>query len=277
MASAFLFYRVNYKTYPGYGSWLCSLFAMAIGYCSIIFRETMPTALGIGLTNVAFISVGVFRLDAVKRFTQGQELKKVYYLLPVAVLPFAMYFYLVKDAIIIRTFFTSLFLALPALLISAELYKNRNRENSNLFLAIAGLNAFNVLLLMLRAIIGLSSTNATLFSSEKIHQIYFLAVIVIEVGVGIAWLMMNNQRLEVELRASRDSLQTTNTELEKALSEVKALSGIIPICMHCKEIRDDKGYWNQLETFISRHSEAKFNHSICPRCLKEKYPDLDDD
>lgn len=59
--------------------------------------------------------------------------------------------------------------------------------------------------------------------------------------------------------------------LKRALDEVKALSGIVPICMYCKEIRDDKGYWNNLEKFISERSEAEFSHSICPDCLKENF------
>jgi PAS domain S-box-containing protein len=64
-------------------------------------------------------------------------------------------------------------------------------------------------------------------------------------------------------------------ELEKALSEVKALSGLLPICSSCKKIRDDMGYWNQIESYIHKHSEAQFSHSICPECAKKLYPDID--
>lgn len=56
------------------------------------------------------------------------------------------------------------------------------------------------------------------------------------------------------------------TELETALAHVKLLQGILPICSYCKNIRDDQNYWQQLETFISSHSEAQFSHSICPSC-----------
>ena len=64
-------------------------------------------------------------------------------------------------------------------------------------------------------------------------------------------------------------------ELQKALSEVRTLKGIIPICASCKKIRDDKGYWEQIETYINKHSEAGFSHSICPECAKKIYPDFD--
>lgn len=61
-------------------------------------------------------------------------------------------------------------------------------------------------------------------------------------------------------------------QLQKALAEVKTLRGIIPICMICKKIRDDKGYWEQVEVYIHKHSEANFSHGICPDCLKERFP-----
>ena len=66
-------------------------------------------------------------------------------------------------------------------------------------------------------------------------------------------------------------------ELHKALDKVKTLSGFLPICASCKKIRDDKGYWNQIEAYISEHSEAEFSHGICPECSKKLYPDFYDD
>ena len=71
-----------------------------------------------------------------------------------------------------------------------------------------------------------------------------------------------------------NELDKKNVELDKAIQEVKSLSGMLPICSHCKSIRDDKGYWSQVEDYISRHSEADFSHGICPACIKELYPEL---
>lgn len=62
-------------------------------------------------------------------------------------------------------------------------------------------------------------------------------------------------------------------ELQQAMDKIKVLSGIVPICMHCKKIRDDQGYWNQLEAFISNNSDTQFSHCICQDCLKEHHPD----
>ena len=62
-------------------------------------------------------------------------------------------------------------------------------------------------------------------------------------------------------------------ELQEALSKIKVLSGLVPICAHCKKIRDDSGYWNQLEDYIARHSEMVFSHGTCPECARKLYPD----
>ncbi len=63
-------------------------------------------------------------------------------------------------------------------------------------------------------------------------------------------------------------------DLQDALANVKSLSGLLPICASCKKIRDDKGYWSQVESYIQTHSEATFTHGICPDCVKKWYPDL---
>ena len=63
-------------------------------------------------------------------------------------------------------------------------------------------------------------------------------------------------------------------ELKNVLDQVKQLSGMLPICSSCKMIRDDKGYWSQIESYIRDHSEAEFSHSICPECAKKLYPDV---
>jgi PAS domain S-box-containing protein len=66
-------------------------------------------------------------------------------------------------------------------------------------------------------------------------------------------------------------------ELQKTLAEVKTLKGLIPICASCKKIRDDTGFWSQIESYVMRHSDAKFSHGICPDCTKKLYPEYADE
>jgi hypothetical protein len=72
------------------------------------------------------------------------------------------------------------------------------------------------------------------------------------------------------LREEKDSLQ-------RALSKIRTLSGLLPICSSCKKIRDDKGYWHQVESYISDHSKAEFSHSICPECTEKLYSEYIDE
>ncbi|HJP17545.1 MAG TPA: response regulator [Nitrospinota bacterium] len=71
-------------------------------------------------------------------------------------------------------------------------------------------------------------------------------------------------------------LKKTNQELQDALDKVKLLSGLIPICANCKDVRDDGGNWKQVEDYIQTHSEAQFSHGICIKCTKELYPEFYD-
>ena len=77
-----------------------------------------------------------------------------------------------------------------------------------------------------------------------------------------------------ERKQTEESLQEERNKLQDALNKVKTLSGLLPICSHCKKIRDDKGYWNQIEDYLRDHSEANFSHGICPECAKKLYPEF---
>ena len=71
-----------------------------------------------------------------------------------------------------------------------------------------------------------------------------------------------------------DKLTVEKGKLEKAMREIKTLSGLIPICSSCKQVRDDKGFWHQVEAFVGDHSNARFSHGICPDCYQRLYPDF---
>ena len=89
-----------------------------------------------------------------------------------------------------------------------------------------------------------------------------------EIGqLAEAFNKMNERRKQVEAELREEIRQHQET-----LEDKKVLSGLIPICASCKNIRDDKGYWNQIEIYIREHSEAEFSHGLCPDCVKKLYP-----
>lgn len=107
--------------------------------------------------------------------------------------------------------------------------------------------------------------------------VLLLSVYVVRHGMRTA----EKRRLaEEEVRWHQEHLEglvrKRTEELEKALAEVKRLSGFLPICASCKKIRDDEGYWQQVEVYIRDRSEAQFSHGICPDCAEKLYPGLTD-
>ncbi len=91
-------------------------------------------------------------------------------------------------------------------------------------------------------------------------------------------LQETNARLEGEIagrKAAQAQREQLIVQLKEALARVQTLRGLIPICASCKKIRDDKGYWNQVETYVAEHSDAEFTHSICPACARRLYPDIE--
>jgi hypothetical protein len=82
------------------------------------------------------------------------------------------------------------------------------------------------------------------------------------------------QEVRERERAEREK-EALIQELQDTLAQVKTLKGLVPICSHCHRIRDDRGFWNQLEKYLHEHSDASFSHGICPSCMKENYPEID--
>lgn len=78
---------------------------------------------------------------------------------------------------------------------------------------------------------------------------------------------------ETSLRQKRE-LERVNQELKEALDTIETLRGILPICSHCKKIRDDEGTWTRIEEYIAMHSDVQFSHGICPECLRKFYPEF---
>ena len=91
--------------------------------------------------------------------------------------------------------------------------------------------------------------------------------------IAFTGLTLFSAAAEISRAKANLKLIEKNKELKRLLSEVKELSGLLPICAHCKKIRDDKGYWNEVEEYLLDHSKADFSHSLCPGCAKKLYPE----
>jgi len=109
---------------------------------------------------------------------------------------------------------------------------------------------------------------ANLFAGKFIHN-YLIEYWNILVYFGFFIVVVD---LISEEKIISDNNKILIGKLQKSLDEIKTLSGLLPICSACKKIRDDDGYWKQIEHYISEYTEAKFSHSICPDCKEKLYP-----
>jgi len=119
--------------------------------------------------------------------------------------------------------------------------------------------------------------NADLLTTNYLH--WFVYITCIAFFFAITFVTIHNYRKTMKIlidkiNLQRDELTKSNEELLNASKNIKILGGLLPICSSCKKIRDDKGYWNQIEQYIKEHSEARFTHGICPNCSKTLYPEL---
>jgi hypothetical protein len=156
-----------------------------------------------------------------------------------------------------------------------------NKNNSNKKRLIRQLS--EIAFLMLAGMTAYEAIKQNIFPNITIWQSHIVTIVfstvcataasffilrrTIRLNSTLAVKIIESQQLQKELEDAVEHLKTT-------LSEVKTLTGLLPICTSCKKIRDDKGYWNQIELYIKEHSEADFSHSICPECAKKLYPEF---
>ena len=142
---------------------------------------------------------------------------------------------------------------------------------------------FELLIIIIAAFIGLLFAHyfnlyEIIYAYSRTYEEYqvdeiITVFIVLAFGLGIfsfrRW--REQVREHAELRRLMAEKEKMIGELQDAMEKIRILKGYLPICSHCKKIRDDEGHWQQLEKYISEHSEAKFSHGICPICLRKYY------
>ncbi len=138
-----------------------------------------------------------------------------------------------------------------------------------------------VILVSLRKPFGQLTLSMALITSALTLIAYYISP-----SGGVHWMVITNRVLALFAiwttailghRLLRAFLMEKEAvcEMEKAQADANTLRGLLPICSHCKKIRDEEGHWNQLETYIDNHSEAEFSHGVCPDCATKYFPDID--
>jgi len=268
-------YRTHQKTFPGFSFWIASFFLLSLGYISLLIRDFAPLFLSVIVGNSLFALGALFMLDGVYRFTRGYRLRALHYSSLAVFVILISLFYFIYPNIVIRTLIIGVYAGAIAFVIAWVLITSAPESSSKFHYAAATLiGAFALALVILPTFVS-SPPGDDIFRMGNRYAIYYLTALVFEIGWGVCLLMINNQRLEDELHHARRKLVESNKQLEKAVRDKITLTGLLPICAHCKKIRDDQGYWNHVESYIKSHSEADFSHGICPECARKNYPELD--
>ncbi|MCB9482324.1 MAG: hypothetical protein H6680_10975 [Desulfobacteraceae bacterium] len=171
--------------------------------------------------------------------------------------------------------------SIPTIIFTAALFLKRGFKRARYFLTawlfvLAGASVF-----LIDMYLGLLPNSFFTRYSWRIASVFEIIMLSLALADRINELNhqkeeAKNHALEIEKQLKQDlekQVDIRTKELQKALDEVKQLSGLLPICSSCKKIRDDNGNWNHIESYIQKHSDAKFSHGMCPDCLERAYGD----
>jgi hypothetical protein len=273
LAVTMLFFKMKHHMYPGLGHWTAGVVVLALGHLALVLRGVIPDFYSIFVGNTAYPIGIVLFLDGMRRFLNLPTMSSFWYAFPAATAAGCAYFYFVRDAPALRSFVTSMSIAAPHLATVALVLRHMKREKLLFYPIIAVEMIIASALIVARAVWICTLPDFTLFLESPIQHGFFIAVLVLEIVITLSFIMLNSERLEKELLDAYKDLRAKMKQLEKATSEVKTLSGLLPICASCKKICDDKGRWHQIEEYIHDRSEADFSHGICPECAKKLYPE----
>jgi PAS domain S-box-containing protein len=122
--------------------------------------------------------------------------------------------------------------------------------------------------------------HGAVFTQEFLHadgSIYLMDLTATVIPWGKEKAILANFRDITERVEAEQEREKLIVELKEAMDNIKTLKGLMPICSSCKKIRDDKGYWHQVESYIRDHTDAEFTHGLCPDCAKKYFAELDDE
>jgi hypothetical protein len=250
------------RTSPGFNLWTWAAFLSSVGFVLYSLRSILPDSLTIITANMLVVLAGILICRGLVKFCGRPQANWLDLAVLAAMALDVFYFTLWRPDTQLRISIFSVILGL--------LYLRA------FFLAIGPVGRLlgerNVILGVSLGLVALwclarSVTTwlwddqlVSIMSAGPYHRATFLAMIAGHITMMVGLISINSSRLEKDLTS--------------ALHEIKTLRGIIPICTTCKKIRDDQGYWQQVESYVRARTDAEFTHSICPDCLKILYPEL---
>ena len=264
-------YLYSRKTFPGFRAWTLASALSALAVFLLGFRHILPDLISIIASNTFTIIAMFLFYSGFKSFAEEKYNRNLHlaFIIVYSVVIFPIFTYVTPNLsvrIIIASIAMGSYWLLCGLVHYRQVQQGILKLNKLLMVTI-------LLLVALRAFRAVyyfipSNNISDLMSSGGMAGVLILLLTMLSASFLIGLMQLNSQRLEKENISLIRKLQTT-------LDETKTLKGILPFCSYCKKIRDDQGYWNKVDAYIDKHSEADISHSICPECAKKHYPDYD--
>lgn len=266
VAALFLQYRGD-RTHAGPGWWTLGAAALSLGFACNYLRDAPAVArIAIVGNNLLFLAGTMLLYTGVLRFLGRPERRKMLVALFAGVSAAILYFTFVTDSVPLRRVIIATALTLVELLTAYVLFAYRPPVASapSSFLALVFLA--HSFFMVSRALTPLSGPHVeAIFSASTSQVATYVSALVSTTLWTFGFILLVSQRLNAER-------QETIAELNSAFEQIRTLRGILPICAHCKKIRDDGGFWQQVEEYVSHHTEVEFSHGICPGCMESLYP-----
>ena len=247
--------------------WSAGICAIGLSFTiGMLGNETPLEPFAITVNNVGFLGGLLLMHVAVGRFLGRNRVLRASLAAWLASTLLLVYFMFVHDAPVPRSVTLSTGGAVLLSMLAWTLLRHRSRDVAGTAAVLGGVFGATALMFVIRAVTVVLPQAAPMHAGagSRMNGITLTAV---STFWTLGYLIMFNQRLHVQRRQAID-------ELQAAAEQIRTLSGIIPICAGCKKIRNDKGYWEQVEAYVSAHTHAEFSHSLCQECIPRLYPEL---
>ncbi len=260
VAVCFLIVALSRKVYRGFGRWTAATFIFDVGLVLIGLRGVLPASLTIVVANGVILVAVALVYDGMAAFCDRPPRRLLYLLPGLAWLLLFLFFTYVHPNTQIRTvILLSVSLWFAAFIMTLHFRRIHLQYGYNWMLSLGFIVMSLVVVLRLVYTIVAAGSADTLMGEDLLQGVFLMTTFAAGLFISIGLLVLNVQR--------------TERDLEGSTAEVKTLQGIIPICVSCKRIRDDDGFWNAVDTYVEQHTDAEFSHGLCPECMDRLYPD----
>lgn len=274
-AGAMYFIYRTRKTYPGFGVWVLAYLTYGVGLLLLMARGLIPDFLSVVVSNLMTSGTPLLTwIGAQIFFGRRRPLWPFLILLGLLVAGLSYYWYL-APSLGARIVLIALVMGGLCLASAWDLWRlpGPDLRQASRFTALSV--AVYGLLALSRGLTPFTSQALDApFQNTIFHGLFFMGSVLVGIIPSYGMITMNAQRLEGELNAREAEVRATVDELTRALAEVQTLSDLLPICSACKKVRDDAGYWQQVDNYFAQHSGVRFSHGICPDCLDRLYPEV---